>query len=63
MAERRAIIQQKVKRVFIATDTNGDQVVTAAEWMEANFLALDADNNGITKFEFADARRFERWRS
>ena len=54
MAERRAMMQQKIEARFIAADTNGDQLVTAAEWMEANFLALDADNNGaLTKAEFA----------
>ena len=60
MAERRAMMQERVEARFIAADTNGDQVVTAAEWMEATFLALDADNNGaLTKAEFAtrgDAR-------
>lgn len=60
MAERRAMMQQRIEARFIAADTNGDQLVTAAEWMEANFLALDADNNGaLTKAEFAtrgDAR-------
>jgi hypothetical protein len=60
MAERRAMMQERVEARFIAADTNGDQVVTAAEWVEATFLALDADNNGaLTKAEFAtrgDAR-------
>jgi hypothetical protein len=54
MAERRAMMQEISEARFVTADANGDQVVTAAELLEATFLELDSDNNGaLTKEELA----------
>ncbi len=47
MEERRAEMTARATERFQAMDTDGDDVVSLAEYQEANFLARDSDNNGL----------------
>lgn len=59
-AERRAKMQARIQERFVAIDANGDEVVTTDEFLEADFLELDMDNNGaLTKEELRPRRRSE----
>ena len=46
MQERRAKLQSRVEERFNEMDSNGDELVSSAEFLEASFLRLDTDNNG-----------------
>lgn len=47
MEERKAQMTARVTENFQSMDTDGDEIVTLAEYQEASFLALDSDNNGL----------------
>lgn len=45
-AERKARMTERVTQTFQDMDRDGDDVVSASEFNEANFLRMDKDNNG-----------------
>ena len=49
--ERHAKLEADAQERFAELDSNGDEVVSAAEFIEARFLRLDADNNGALTLE------------
>lgn len=51
MEERKAEMTAQATERFHAMDANGDEMVTLDEQLEANFLALDTDNNGLLSAE------------
>ncbi|MFK7865276.1 MAG: hypothetical protein AB8B95_13740 [Pseudohongiellaceae bacterium] len=50
-AERRERMTQQVTESFQEMDRDGDDVVSALEFHEANFLKMDKDNNGSLSVE------------
>lgn len=62
-AERRATMQQRAEKHFATIDSNGDDMLSVEEFVEARFLELDADNNGaLTQEELrAQADRGPGW--
>ena len=60
-AERRATLAMKAEERFAEMDSNGDEAVSAAEFLEAGFLRLDTDNNGaLTAAELEAGGRKQR---
>ncbi len=60
-AERRATLAMKVEERFAEMDSNDDEAVSAAEFLEAGFLRLDTDNNGaLTAAELEAGGRKQR---
>lgn len=51
MEQIRAQMQERAAARFTAMDTDGDEAVSQIEYFEAEFLALDADNNGLLSAE------------
>jgi Ca2+-binding EF-hand superfamily protein len=49
--ERRAAMTEQATARFQEMDTDGNDVVSLAEFQEANFLQLDNDNNGLLSAE------------
>ncbi len=47
MEQRKAQMTASATERFQAMDTDGDDIVSLNEFQEANFLALDSDNNGL----------------
>lgn len=47
MEERKAEMTERATARFQEMDTDGNDIVSLEEFQEANFLALDKDNNGL----------------
>lgn len=45
--QRRAKMAERITQSFQEMDLDGDEVVSSAEFNEANFLRMDKDSNGV----------------
>tara|TARA_R110002073_G_scaffold153170_2_gene308150 strand:- start:32 stop:559 length:528 start_codon:yes stop_codon:yes gene_type:complete len=57
MEQRKAEMAARATERFQEMDVNGDDIVSLDEYQEANFLALDRDNNGLLSAEELRPRR------
>lgn len=50
-ADRRANMAERAATAFQEMDLDGDEILSVAEFQEANFLRLDRDSNGVLTAE------------